>query len=70
MVPTRVVERMVDGNYRVRGMQSFMIGQREYKVIVAGIVRAEDFNEEGINASQLLDSSFDIVSAKGAEMVR
>lgn len=68
LVPTRVVERMVDGNYRVRGMQSFMIGQREYKVIVAGIVRAEDFNEEGINSTQLLDSSFDIVSAKGAEM--
>jgi len=67
LVPTRVVERLVDGNYRVRGMQPFMIGQREYKVIVSGVVRAEDFNEEGINASQLLDSSFDIVSSKGAE---
>lgn len=66
-VPTRVVERMVDGNYRVRGMQPFMIGHREYKVIVQGVVKAEDFNEEGINASQLIDSSFDIVSSKGAE---
>jgi flagellar L-ring protein precursor FlgH len=68
LVPTRVVERMVDGNYRVRGTQPFMIGQREYKVIVSGIVRAEDFNEEGINSTQLLDSSFDIVSSKGAEL--
>ncbi len=68
LVPTRVVERLVDGNYRVRGMQPFMIGQREYKVIVSGIVRAEDFNEEGIVASQLIDSNFDIVSSKGAEM--
>jgi flagellar L-ring protein FlgH len=68
LVPTRVVERLVDGNYRVRGTQPFMIGQREYKVIVAGIVRAEDFNEEGINSSQLLDSSFDIVSSKGADV--
>jgi flagellar L-ring protein FlgH len=67
-VPTRVVERMVDGNYRVRGSQPFMIGSREYKVIVSGIVRAEDFNERGINASQLIDSSFDLVSAKGAEL--
>lgn len=68
MVPTRVVERLVDGNYRVRGTQPFMIGTREYKVIVSGIVRAEDFSDQGINASQLLDSSFDIVSSKGAEM--
>ncbi|MCB0350806.1 MAG: flagellar basal body L-ring protein FlgH [Bdellovibrionales bacterium] len=68
MVPTRVVERLVDGNYRVRGTQPFMIGTREYKVIVSGIVRAEDFNDKGISASQLLDSSFDIVSSKSSEM--
>ena len=67
-VPTRVVERLVDGNYRVRGMQPFMIGSREYKVIVSGIVRAEDFNEDGISASQLLDSNFDIVSSKNTEI--
>ncbi|MEK6555750.1 MAG: flagellar basal body L-ring protein FlgH [Bdellovibrionota bacterium] len=68
VVPARVVERLVDGNYRVRGTQSFMIGGREYKTIVSGIVRAEDFNEQGVNSTQLLDSSFDIVSAKGAEL--
>lgn len=68
LVPTRVVERMVDGNYRVRGSQPFMIGSREYKVLVSGIVRAEDFNERGISATQLLDPSFDIVSARGAEL--
>lgn len=68
MVPARVVERLVDGNYRVKGTQSFMIGSREYKTIVSGIVRAEDFNEQGVNATQLMDSSFDIVSAKGAEL--
>jgi flagellar L-ring protein precursor FlgH len=66
-VPTRVVERLVDGNYRVRGTQPFMIGTREYKVIVSGIVRAEDFNEEGISAAQLLDANFDIVSSKSTE---
>lgn len=66
-VPTRIVERMVDGNYKVRGMQPFMIGSREYKVIVSGIVRSEDFNEQGISATQLLDPKFDIVSSKGSE---
>lgn len=63
-VPTRIVERMIDGNYRVKGSQPFMIGPREYKVIVTGIVRAEDFNEEGIGAQKLLDPKFDIVSVR------
>lgn len=63
-VPTRIVERMIDGNYRVKGSQPFMIGPREYKVIVTGIVRAEDFNEEGLGASKLLDPKFDIVSVR------
>jgi flagellar L-ring protein precursor FlgH len=67
-VPTRVVERLVDGNYRVRGAQPFMIGNREYRVIVSGVVRAEDFNDGGISADQLLDSNFDIVTSRSSEV--
>ncbi len=67
IVPTRIVERTLEGNYRIKGSQPFMISNREYKVIVTGIVRAEDFNEEGIPASKLLDSKFDIVSARRKE---
>ncbi|MBX3021060.1 MAG: flagellar basal body L-ring protein FlgH [Bdellovibrionales bacterium] len=63
-VPTRIVERTIDGNYRVKGSQPFMIGNREYKIIVTGIVRAEEFNDEGIPATKLLDPKFDIVSAR------
>ncbi len=66
-VPTRIVERTVDGNYRVKGTQPFLIGTREYKVIVTGIVRAEDFNDEGVMASKLQDPKFDIVSARRKE---
>ncbi|MGE4133415.1 MAG: flagellar basal body L-ring protein FlgH [Bdellovibrionales bacterium] len=66
-VPTRIVERTLDGNYRVKGTQPFLIGTREYKVIVTGVVRAEDFNEDGIPASKLLDPKFDIVSARRKE---
>lgn len=66
-VPTRVVERTLDGNYRVKGSQPFLIGNREYKVIVTGVVRAEEFNDEGISASKLLDPKFDIVSARRKE---
>ena len=67
VVPTRIVEQLKDGSYRVKGMQPFMIGKREYKVIVTGIVRSEDFDDAGIEASKLLDPQFDIVSSrKGA----
>lgn len=63
-VPTRIIERTLEGNYRVKGSQPVMIGSREYKIIVTGIVRAEDFNDDGISASKLLDPKFDIVSAR------
>lgn len=64
VVPTRIVERLLDGNYRVKGSQPFMIGKREYKVIVTGIIKSEDYNDEGVSANQLLDPKFDIVSTR------
>lgn len=66
-IPARIVERTIDGNYRVKGSQPFMIGSREYKVIVTGVVRSEDFNDEGISASKLIDPKFDVVSARRKE---
>jgi flagellar L-ring protein precursor FlgH len=66
-VSTRIVERLADGSYRVRGSQPFMIGSREYKVIVTGLVRAEDFSDEGIASDQLLDPTFDVVAERKRE---
>lgn len=63
-IQTRIVERMADGNYKVKGAQPFMIGQKEYKVIVMGIIRPEDYNEDGIASSKLLDPQFDVVSVR------
>jgi flagellar L-ring protein precursor FlgH len=65
IVPTRIVERLADGNYRVKGTQAFMIGKREYRVIVTGIAKSQDLNDTGIEASKLLDPQFDIISKKG-----
>lgn len=66
-VPTRIVERQPDGNYRVKGSQPFMIGKREYKVIVTGLIRPEDFNDEGVSSNKLLDPQFDVVSIRRSE---
>lgn len=68
-VPTRLVEKTPDGNYRVKGQQPFMIGKREYKVIVTGLIRPEDFNDEGIASSKLLDPQYDVVSIRKKEKV-
>lgn len=64
VVPTRIVEILKDGSYRVKGSQPFMIGKREYKTIVTGVVRSEDFDETGVDAAKLLDSQFDIVGSR------
>ncbi|MGE0633297.1 MAG: flagellar basal body L-ring protein FlgH [Pseudobdellovibrionaceae bacterium] len=66
-VPTRIVERLADGNFRVRGSQPFMIGKREYKVIVTGIIRPEDFSDDGVSSDKLLDPQFDVVSIRRKE---
>lgn len=63
-VSTRVVERLADGNYRVKGVQPFMIGKREYRVIVTGFVRPEDFSDEGVSSNKLLDPQWDVVSLR------
>lgn len=63
-ISTKIVEKLPDGNYRVRGAQPFMIGKREYKVIAAGLVRPEDFNDEGISSTKLIDPQFDVVSIR------
>lgn len=63
-ISTKIVEKLADGNYRVRGAQPFMIGKREYKVIAAGLVRPEDFNDEGISSTKLIDPQFDVVSIR------
>lgn len=64
IIPTRIVERLADGNYKVKGAQPFMIGQKEYKVIVAGIIRPEDYNDEGVSSVKLLDPQFDVLSVR------
>jgi flagellar L-ring protein precursor FlgH len=64
LVPTRIIQRLPDGNYRIKGAQSFMLGKREYRVVVTGIVREQDFNDDGINSQAILEPNFDVVSVK------
>lgn len=66
-IQTRIVEKLPDGNYRIKGSQPFMIGKREYKVIVTGMIRPEDYNDEGVSSNKLLDPQFDVISLRKKE---
>jgi len=61
-VATRIRERLFNGNYRVEGSKGFLIGDKEYRVIITGVARAEDIMGEAINSSKLIEANFDIVS--------
>lgn len=63
-VPTNIVETFPNGSFRVRGSRSFMIGKKEYKVIVTGVIRPEDLADNRIGSNKMLDPKFDIVSPK------
>lgn len=64
VIATRIMEKTQDGNYRIRGAQPFMIGKREYKVIVTGLIRPEDFDDQGVSSAKMLDPQFDVVSVR------
>ncbi len=64
LVPTRIIQRLPDGNYRIKGTQSFMLGKREYRVVVTGVVREQDFNDDGLSSQAILEPNFDVVSVK------
>ncbi len=69
-VPTRIRERLFNGNYQVEGSKGFLIGDKEYRVIINGIAQPEDIDGASVASSQLIEASFDIVSTlrKGSSL--
>jgi flagellar L-ring protein precursor FlgH len=63
-VPTKIIEKLADGNYRIKGGQPFMIGKREYNVIITGVIRPEDFNDDGVSSNKLIDPQYEVVSIR------
>jgi flagellar L-ring protein precursor FlgH len=41
-----------------------MIEKKEYKVIVAGFIRPEDFTDDGVPSSKLIDPQIDVISVR------
>lgn len=61
-IQAKITERLSDGSYRVKGQQGVMIDKQEYRVILSGILKPEDVNDQGVSSSKLIDAQYDLVS--------
>lgn len=64
LIPSKVVEKVSDGIYRISGQQFLTIKKKPYKVIATALVRADDFNDSAIPSSKLLDAQYDVIHVK------
>jgi len=64
LIPSKIVEKMSSDTYRIRGQQYLTIKKKPYKVIATALIRAEDFNDEGISSNKLLDAQYDVIHVK------
>jgi flagellar L-ring protein precursor FlgH len=63
-IPSRIVEKLANGMYRVSGQQVMMIKKKPYKVIATGLVRPEDFDDTAISSQKLLEPQYDVIHMK------
>lgn len=65
-VPAKIVEKMMDDTYRIRGQQYLTIKRKPYKLIATALIRAEDFNDGEVSSNKLLEAQYDLVHVKRA----
>jgi flagellar L-ring protein precursor FlgH len=63
-IPAKITERLADGTFRIKGSQPMLINDKEFHVIVTGVLKPEDFQDEGVPSGRLLESQFDVVSIR------
>lgn len=63
-IPAKITERLSDGTFRIKGSQPMLINDKEFRVIVTGILKPEDFQDAGVPSGRLLESQFDVVSIR------
>lgn len=66
-VPVKITEKLADNQYRVAGQQFLTIRNRPYKLIVAGVIRGDDFNDQTVSSDKMYEQQFDLLHLKKAE---
>lgn len=64
MIPSKIVEKVDGGLYRISGFQTLTIKNRPYKVIATGLVRTDDFSDQLVSSNKLVDPQFDVIHLK------
>lgn len=67
MIPSKIIEKVDGGMYRVSGTQVLTIKNRPYKVIATGLIKSDDFNDLQVSSNKLVDPQFDVVHIKKDE---
>lgn len=66
-IPVKITERLPDNQYRIAGQQFITIRNRPYKLIVAGVVRGDDFSDQMVSSDKLFEQQLDLIHLKKAE---
>jgi flagellar L-ring protein precursor FlgH len=61
-IQSKIVERLADGSYKIRGEQGITIDKQDYRVILSGTIKAEDISDTGVSSNKLIDAQYDLVS--------
>ena len=64
MIPSKIVEKVDGGLYRISGFQTLTIKNRPYKVIATGLIRTDDFSDQQVSSNKLVDPQFDVIHLK------
>ena len=67
IIPSKIVEKMSDDTYRIRGQQYLTIRKKPYKIIATALVKTEDFRDNGISSNKLMDAQYDVIHMKRVE---
>jgi flagellar L-ring protein precursor FlgH len=63
-ISAKITDRTPDGMYRIKGSQPLMIDDKEFKVIMTGVLKPDDYNDEGVSSNKLIDPQYDVVSIR------
>lgn len=67
LIPSKIIEKMPDGLYRISGQQFLTIKNRPYKVITTGLVRPDDFSDDVISSTKIYEPQIDVIHIKKTE---
>ncbi|MFW5985970.1 MAG: flagellar basal body L-ring protein FlgH [Halanaerobiales bacterium] len=64
-ITTQIIEKYDNGNFKIEGKKNIKVNNEEQTIIVSGIIRPDDINEDNTISSKKLADSFIEFEGKG-----